>query len=117
MQNHSPLSNLDIASIEELYQQYLKNPESVDESWRNFFLGFDLAAQNYSSKPLSGKQQIQLDKEFKILSLIQGYRQRGHLFTRTNPLRSRRLKTSVITSGVIACFSRFLRTSARERGR
>lgn len=90
MQNHSPLSNLDIASVEELYQQYLKNPESVDESWRNFFLGFDLASQNYSTKQITGKNQIQLDKEFKILSLIQGYRQRGHLFTRTNPVRSRR---------------------------
>src|SRR5690606_24743887 len=28
--------------------------------------------------------------EFKVLNLIQGYRSRGHLFTRTNPVRERR---------------------------
>lgn len=90
MQNDSPLGNLDIASVEELYQEYLKNPDSVDDSWKNFFKGFDLAAQNYTSEKTVGKKQINLDKEFKILSLIQGYRQRGHLFTRTNPVRTRR---------------------------
>ena len=31
-----------------------------------------------------------LQKEFSILNLINGYRQRGHLFTRTNPVRRRR---------------------------
>ena len=47
MQNDSPLSNLDIDSIEELYQQYLKNPESVDKSWNNFFQGFDYTAFHF----------------------------------------------------------------------
>jgi 2-oxoglutarate dehydrogenase E1 component len=31
-----------------------------------------------------------INKEFAILSLIHGYRQRGHLFTKTNPVRARR---------------------------
>ncbi|MDA3930099.1 MAG: 2-oxoglutarate dehydrogenase E1 component [Prolixibacteraceae bacterium] len=90
MQNDSPLSNLDLNSIEELYQQYLKKPESIDESWKNFFQGFDLASRNFSKSSVPNKNKIELDKEFKILSLIQGYRQRGHLFTRTNPVRTRR---------------------------
>lgn len=90
MQNNSPLSNIDIDSVEELYQQYLKNPESLDESWRNFFLGFDLGTSDVSSKKPIVNRSIELDKEFKILSLIQGYRQRGHLFTITNPVRTRR---------------------------
>jgi 2-oxoglutarate dehydrogenase E1 component len=32
----------------------------------------------------------EMNKEFAILSLIHGYRQRGHLFTKTNPVRARR---------------------------
>lgn len=96
MQNDSPLSNLDINSMEELYQQYLNNPESVDQSWRNFFLGFDLARQQSPKTLKNSGKKFEIDKEFKILSLIQGYRQRGHLFTRTNPVRSRRKYTPTL---------------------
>jgi len=32
-------------------------------------------------------------KEFHVLNLIQGYRSRGHLFTKTNPVRDRRTYT------------------------
>jgi 2-oxoglutarate dehydrogenase E1 component len=31
-----------------------------------------------------------LQKEFNVLKLIDGYRSRGHLFTKTNPVRERR---------------------------
>ncbi|MBN2806355.1 MAG: 2-oxoglutarate dehydrogenase E1 component [Prolixibacteraceae bacterium] len=96
MQNDSPLSNLDINSMEELYQQYLKNPEAVDQSWRTFFMGFDLARQSSPNEQKRGGKKFEIDKEFKILSLIQGYRQRGHLFTRTNPVRSRRKYTPTL---------------------
>lgn len=86
----SPFSNFDIAAIEELYKQFVADPEKVDESWRSFFLGFDLAANNLQHRKTGAPATANLDKEFKILSLIQGYRQRGHLFTRTNPVRTRR---------------------------
>ena len=32
----------------------------------------------------------QLQKEFSVVKLIEGYRTRGHLFTKTNPVRDRR---------------------------
>jgi len=86
----SPLGNFDLQAIEELYHQYLSNPEKLDESWNNFFLGFDLATKEVGQKKSVSKEKLNLDKEFKILNLIQGYRQRGHLFTRTNPVRTRR---------------------------
>jgi len=91
MENDSPLSNLDITAIEELYQKYSKDPNQLDQSWVNFFMGFELAAKYAENKsaPTPGSN-VKLDKEFKILGLIQGYRQRGHLFTRTNPVRTRR---------------------------
>ncbi len=89
MQNTSPLSNLDTEALETYYEQYQNNPQELDESWRSFFEGFNLALKHFDGKT-STKGKIALDKEFKILNLIQGYRTRGHLFTRTNPVRDRR---------------------------
>jgi 2-oxoglutarate dehydrogenase E1 component len=87
MLGHSYLSNADVDSIEEMYQRYLKDAESLDFGWRKFFEGFDLA---YDSK---GSELVSEDmmKEINVLRLInEGYRTRGHLFTKTNPVRERR---------------------------
>lgn len=89
MDKFSQVGNQEIAAIEEIYSSYLTNPDSVDVSWKNFFAGFDFARKNYTeSKTISHDPKI--DKEFAILNLIHGYRQRGHLFTKTNPVRARR---------------------------
>jgi len=88
MDKFSQVGNQEIAAVDELYQDYLRDPESIDESWRHFFKGFELARQNYQRKSeFSGSN---IDKEFAIVNLIHGYRQRGHLFTKTNPVRARR---------------------------
>ncbi len=89
MDKFSSVGNQELEAVEDLYQSYLQNPESVDKSWQQFFAGFELARKNYSSKPDAPKLK-NLDKEFAILDLIHGYRQRGHLFTKTNPVRTRR---------------------------
>jgi len=81
------LGNTSIQTIEEIYHQYLNNPDSVDETWRNFFKGFEFAQKHY---PVSSQDAKIFDKEFKVINLIEGYRKRGHLFTKTNPVRSRR---------------------------
>ena len=79
--------------ISDLYDQYLKNPDAVEQSWRSFFQGYDLANENYS---LSDDSEIEyqvpqeVKKEFLVADLINGYRTRGHLFTKTNPVRERR---------------------------
>ncbi|WP_075589915.1 2-oxoglutarate dehydrogenase E1 component [Labilibacter marinus] len=85
MEEFSFVGNSDIEAIEELYQNYLNDPESVDESFRLFFKGFDFARKNYETS--TGGL---VSKEFNVANLIHGYRQRGHLFTHTNPVRSRR---------------------------
>ncbi|MGM0625874.1 MAG: 2-oxoglutarate dehydrogenase E1 component [Bacteroidota bacterium] len=85
MNEKSFLSQADIATIENMYQAY-RDGESVEDSWRHFFEGFELAQKNYAAKA-SGEI---VDKEFKVVNLINGYRKRGHLFTKTNPVRSRR---------------------------
>lgn len=89
--NLTPVGNLEPGTIEGLYEEWLKNPENVDKSWQHFFAGFDLARKNFQVKPsVKATHSEHIDKEFAILNLIHGYRQRGHLFTKTNPVRVRR---------------------------
>jgi 2-oxoglutarate dehydrogenase E1 component len=87
MDTYSYLGNADIATIDSQYQQYIKDPESVEESWAKFFEGFDFARKNYNTDDVASEG---LHKEFKVMNLIYGYRSRGHLFTKTNPVRDRR---------------------------
>lgn len=87
MDKYSYLSNVDGAVVDDMYQQYLQDPDSVETGWQKFFEGFEFARINYSD---SGVVPEQFAKEFKVLELINGYRTRGHLFTKTNPVRERR---------------------------
>ncbi len=87
MDDLSFLQSLDSEAIEELYQKYRNDPGSVDSSWHHFFQGFDLARRDYSHPE---SESLTFDEEFKVLNLINGYRKRGHLFTQTNPVRTRR---------------------------
>lgn len=81
------VGNADVNAIEHLYQSYTKDPESVDIGWQKFFEGFDFARTNYED---GGEIPENFQKEFKVINLINGYRTRGHLFTKTNPVRERR---------------------------
>jgi 2-oxoglutarate dehydrogenase E1 component len=87
MDNYTFLNSSDPSIIEGLYQQFKANPDSVDAEWRKFFEGFDFAVKSYAPGP---KPDIKTSSEFKVLSLIDEYRKRGHLFTETNPVRKRR---------------------------
>lgn len=93
----------------QLYDQYLENPDSVEPSWRSFFQGFDFGMTTYNEE--NKVEQIanfasnnsdcslvsdKLQKEFNVLKLIDGYRSRGHLFTKTNPVRERRTSTPTL---------------------
>ncbi len=91
MDKHSYLGNADSAYIESLYEEYRKDPLNVEESWRKFFEGFDFSGRKKVSGPLPCDEVF--DKEFRVISLIEGYRLRGHLFTKTNPVRTRRQYT------------------------
>lgn len=93
MDTYTYLSNSDTFSIENLFQQYLKDNNSVDFGWQKFFEGFQFASKNYE-----GLTEISQDikKEFDVINLINGYRSRGHLFTQTNPVRERRKYTPTL---------------------
>jgi 2-oxoglutarate dehydrogenase E1 component len=82
--------------IGDLYEQYLKKPDAIEPSWRSFFQGYDLANENYSltdEEELSAEIPEEVRKEFLVIDLINGYRTRGHLITKTNPVRERRKYT------------------------
>ncbi|WKD85673.1 2-oxoglutarate dehydrogenase E1 component [Polaribacter huanghezhanensis] len=85
--------------IGDLYEQYLKNPDVVEPSWRSFFQGYDLANEKYSftdKVEISSEIPEEVRKEFLVIDLINGYRTRGHLFTKTNPVRERRKYTPTL---------------------
>mgnify|MGYP005988639027 FL=1 len=95
MDKYSFLNAAHTAYFADLYEQYLQNPDSVEPSWRAFFQGYDFGSENYG---LDGEQAEvvptlvpeHVQKEFQVVKLIDGYRNRGHLFTKTNPVRDRR---------------------------
>jgi 2-oxoglutarate dehydrogenase E1 component len=95
MDKYSFLNAAHTAYFADLYDQYLKNPDSVEPSWRAFFQGYDFGSENYGLDGeivdgVSTQIPEQLQKEFQVVKLIDGYRNRGHLFTKTNPVRARR---------------------------
>lgn len=83
----SYLSNYSTSGIEEMYQEYLKDPQKVDQSWAKFFEGFEFARRTYHESDSSNEI---FAKEFRVINMINDYRKRGHLFTKTNPVRKRR---------------------------
>nr|WP_298990884.1 2-oxoglutarate dehydrogenase E1 component [uncultured Polaribacter sp.] len=91
MDKYSFLNAAHTGFIADLYDKYLINPDSVEPSWRSFFQGYDLANESYSIKEEENFEIPQeVKKEFLVIDLINGYRTRGHLFTKTNPVRERR---------------------------
>lgn len=94
MDKFSYVGNADVNAIEELFTKFQKDPESVDKSWQDFFKGFDFARADYSpasaGATVTAAMADHITKEFRVLNLINGYRTRGHLFTKTNPVRNRR---------------------------
>src|SRR6056300_350712 len=92
--------------FESLYEQYRTAPDSVEPSWKAFFQGFDFGAESvledWDLEELAEGQisnakngttaavPESVQKESQVVKLINGYRSRGHLFTKTDPDRERR---------------------------
>lgn len=90
MVDYSYVMNTDSKAIDALYEKFIENPNNVDASWRLFFEGYHFLSQQADTPTLSTstKHQLQIQKEERVNRLIQAYRQRGHLFTKTNPVRT-----------------------------
>ncbi|WP_299894750.1 2-oxoglutarate dehydrogenase E1 component [uncultured Aquimarina sp.] len=106
MDKYSFLNAANTAFFADLYDQYLQSPDSVEPSWRAFFQGFDFGMESadgvgetiYIEKESGDTVAVpeNVQKEFQVIRLIDGYRTRGHLFTKTNPVRERRKYTPTL---------------------
>ena len=104
-QDSSALYGSNAGFIEEIYEQYLDNPDSVDESWRNKFNKLhtgtihdiphspivDRFAQLAQTAPgrlaaLQGITEESIKKQSAVARLINHYRVRGHQLATNNPL-------------------------------
>lgn len=117
MDKFSYIANAHVSYIDELYSSFKSDPESIDQSWKEFFEGFDFALTNYGDDEniasSNGKAAVpakngalatpgtimdmeQLPKEIKVRALIHAYRSRAHLRSKTNPVRERRDRKALI---------------------
>ncbi|WP_073093116.1 2-oxoglutarate dehydrogenase E1 component [Cyclobacterium lianum] len=115
MDKYSYIANAHVAYIDELYDDYKKDPDTIDSSWKAFFDGFEFALNKYGEDENGGaatgeKQPVngnlatkgtimdmeQLPKEIKVRALIHAYRSRGHLRSKTNPVRERRDRKALL---------------------
>jgi 2-oxoglutarate dehydrogenase E1 component len=94
MKDFSYITNSHPAFIESLYQDFLKDPNRVDIEMKKFFEGFDFAISSNKGAENTGavSSQASVDwmKEIRVYRLILGYRNKGHLLAKTNPIRTRK---------------------------
>jgi len=85
--------------IEGLYNDFTKDPNSVDPELKKFFEGFDFAISSGTAAAApqaaaNGKPSpagtIDWMSEIRVYRLILGYRNKGHLLADTNPIRKRK---------------------------
>src|SRR4029453_19076626 len=91
---------------ENMYQDFVKDPKNVDPEFRKFFEGFDFAVSTIKPQsngkgtavaarketPIAptGEGEIDWMREVQVYRMILGYRNKGHLIARTNPIRERK---------------------------
>ena len=108
MKDYSFITNSHPAFIESLYQDFVNNPDSVDPELKKFFEGFDFAVSSYKNgssnngsngapvgSPAGEPAQKTVEstdwkKELGGYRMILGYRNKGHLIAKTNPIRPRK---------------------------
>ena len=92
MKDFSYITSSHPAFIEQLYQDFVQTPDSIDPDLRKFFEGFDFAISNLAGKPVSSPPTNEIDwkRELGVYRMILGYRNKGHLIAKTNPIRERK---------------------------
>ena len=100
MKDFSYITNPHPAYIESLYHDFVKEPTSVDPEMKKFFEGFDFAVaqgntpsngqSTASSTSQPASEAVDWKKELGAYRLILGYRNKGHLLAKTNPIRERK---------------------------
>ena len=97
MKDFQYITNSHPAYIENLYNDFVKDPATVDVDMRKFFEGFDFAVSSGINNNANGiapvadvSQAIDWMSEIRVYRIILGYRNKGHLLADTNPIRPRK---------------------------
>ncbi len=91
MHKFSYLKSQNAGYIDQMFAQYLANPDSVDDSWRFFFEGIELGAQVAPEAKPNGHAEdgaFDLSSEAKVADLIAAYREYGRLVADIDPLNT-----------------------------
>lgn len=98
MDKYSYIANAHSAVIEDMYEAYKLDSESVDLSWQRFFEGFEFSQTKYGENglPTQTSGGNYSEKEVLVRDLIHAYRSRAHLRSKTNPVRERKERYAIL---------------------
>jgi 2-oxoglutarate dehydrogenase E1 component len=85
----SPFMNIfNVDYIEDIHDEHNLDPQNkIDPSWHYFFQGMEFSKEVVKEKITETENlDKDLDFELKVIQLIQGYRELGHLIADVNPL-------------------------------
>ena len=80
------LRSVNAEYIDDIYSQYIENPESVDPTWKYFFDGLYLGEATVRAENAAAGPSTDWVGELKVYQLIQAYREQGHLIAKLNPI-------------------------------
>src|SRR5688572_22077577 len=100
MKDFSYITSSSPAFIENMYLEFVKDPGSVDPEMKKFFEGFDFAVGSGAAAVNGGATKVAAGteaaeglisnlgwrKELGAYRMILGYRNKGHLIAKTNPI-------------------------------
>src|SRR5688500_12571322 len=85
--------------IDRLYDQYLRDPQSLDETWQAYFSGFEFAGgRNLRLAPpepppgmvpsaaAPAREELSGNASIGIFDLVHSYRELGHFIADLDPL-------------------------------
>jgi 2-oxoglutarate dehydrogenase E1 component len=75
--------------IDRLYQQYLKDPRSLEDHWKAFFAGFELGLDRTASGSAPPETPVEPGTDWStagIFDLVHSYRELGHFVAKLDPL-------------------------------
>lgn len=100
MKDFQYITNAHPSYIEGLYQDFVKDPNSVEPEMKKFFEGFDFAfssghlavgdLHSTTHHSLLTTDTVDWMSELRVYRMILGYRNKGHLLADTNPIRKRK---------------------------
>src|SRR4051794_4169605 len=91
-------ANLDL--LEQNYQRWQENPESLDPSWLAFFEGFELGDLQMRNGAAAMAAPVELGEQplqTRIDGLVYAYRTLGHTIARVDPLADKRPTNPLLT--------------------